>query len=181
MNGGRPDVLVRAAVPDDADRLGAIHVAGWRWAYRGIMPDALLAGLSVEERAERRRRYIEAPDRDTRTFVIEEAGSGIAGFAITGRCRDDDRPGRAELFAIYLDPARAGTGLGLALMRHSAEDLARRGFADMSLWVLTDNVRARRFYERFGFVADGAEKSFDADGTPLAEVRYVRSLDPPAA
>ena len=52
---------VRAATPDDARGIAEVHVAGWRWAYRGQMPDALLDSLSVEDRAEKRRVWIEKP------------------------------------------------------------------------------------------------------------------------
>ena len=44
------------------------------------------------------------------------------------------------------------------------------------VWVLTDNTRARRFYERVGFVADGAAKNITLFNVTLPEVRYQRSL-----
>jgi RimJ/RimL family protein N-acetyltransferase len=44
------------------------------------------------------------------------------------------------------------------------------------LWVLRDNTGARRFYERAGFAADGAEEPFEVDGVEVPEVRYVRDL-----
>jgi ribosomal protein S18 acetylase RimI-like enzyme len=167
---------VRAAVPDDAQRIGELHVAAWRRAYRGIMPDALLDGLSVDERVARRRRALEAPHPDTRTFVIAEDRHGLVGFAITGRSRDEPPAAEAELFAIYLDPDRIGHGLGTTLLLHAVDELVARGVDGVSLWVLEANTPARRFYERIGFAADGTVKVFDAGGTPLSEVRYVQRL-----
>ena len=38
---------IRRAVDADADRLGEITVAGWRHAYRGIVPDDRLAELAA--------------------------------------------------------------------------------------------------------------------------------------
>ena len=46
----------------------------------------------------------------------------------------------------------------------------------MFLWVLKGNARARRFYVRAGFRADGAEEPFEVDGVGVPEVRYVRVL-----
>ncbi len=47
----------------------------------------------------------------------------------------------------------------------------------MTLWVMTDNDRARRFYERLGFAADGAERSNTRlIGTPFAELRYRKAI-----
>jgi RimJ/RimL family protein N-acetyltransferase len=48
----------------------------------------------------------------------------------------------------------------------------------MLLWVLKGNTRARRFYERQGFAADGAEEPFEVDGVPVPEVRYTKALTP---
>ena len=42
---------IRRAVAEDADAIAAIHVAGWRETYAGILPAAHLAALSVERRA----------------------------------------------------------------------------------------------------------------------------------
>ena len=42
---------VRLARPDDAEAIADAHVRGWLAAYRGLVPDAILDGLSVERRA----------------------------------------------------------------------------------------------------------------------------------
>jgi RimJ/RimL family protein N-acetyltransferase len=44
----------------------------------------------------------------------------------------------------------------------------------MRLWVLADNARARRFYDKGGFAPDGATQEEEYDGTLLTEVRYAR-------
>jgi GNAT superfamily N-acetyltransferase len=165
--------LVRAARPADARAIAEIHVAGWRAAYRGHMPDDFLAALSVEQREEQRRRDLESPrSPEQRTWVAEDGGR-IVAFAITGPCRDEDAgPGEGELFALYADPARWGTGAGRALMEHVLADFAARGIPALALWVLDGNARARRFYERAGLAADGGEKSATFGGTALREVRY---------
>ena len=55
-----------------------------------------------------------------------------------------------QLNHLYLDPSAQGTGLADTLMRLALPD-------DMSayLWIVGGNERARRFYERYGFVGDG--------------------------
>jgi hypothetical protein len=50
------------------------------------------------------------------------------------------------------------------------------GFDLVLLWVLDDNTTARRFYERAGYVADGAVQADDYDGVSVSEVRYRRTL-----
>ncbi len=38
---------IRRGRPGDAVGIAAVHVAAWRSAYPGILPDPYLAGLSV--------------------------------------------------------------------------------------------------------------------------------------
>ncbi|MFJ4001961.1 GNAT family N-acetyltransferase [Streptomyces sp. NPDC090023] len=152
----------------DCDRVAEIRVAGWRHAYRGLVPQAELDELSVEADAERRRVHFARPDDPTTHLVAERAGQ-VVGWAATGPYRDGEtRTGDAELYALYADPAHIGTGVGRALLTEALARTATR--PRMLLWVLRDNTRARRFYERAGFRPDGAE-----DGTSVPEVRYARS------
>ena len=37
--------VVRPATRDDADSIAEVHVASWRWAYEGQLPDDVLAVL----------------------------------------------------------------------------------------------------------------------------------------
>ena len=49
------------------------------------------------------------------------------------------------------------------------------GFSSITLWVLRDNRRARRFYERAGFAPDGATHVLTRLGD-VPELRYRRTL-----
>ena len=172
---GSPDVnpaTVRLATPSDAEAIGVVHVDSWRAAYRGIVPDQILAGLSVERRAASWRETIEWA-RDERVWVIER-DDHVYGFAATGPARDDDAvAGSGEVMAIYLDPAAWSTGLGRRLFAAAVEDLGQRGFGPLVLWVLTGNARGRHFYEAAGWRPDGTSRTLDFGGTPVEEIRYV--------
>ncbi|MEJ6553652.1 hypothetical protein PQI51_01275 [Microbacterium esteraromaticum] len=43
-------MLIRPASVDDAHDLAVVHVRSWQQAYRGLMPQAVLDGLSIAER-----------------------------------------------------------------------------------------------------------------------------------
>ena len=86
-----------------------------------------------------------------------------------------------EVTAIYVDPPHWGTGAGRALMDAACGRLVERGFTTVRLWVLAANHQARRFYERAGFVPDGATAGYpvgrpDGSVIELPEVRYTREL-----
>jgi GNAT superfamily N-acetyltransferase len=100
----------------------------------------------------------------------------VIAFASVGPDRDDAT--RGELYAIYALPEAWGTGAGHALMDEAVAALRDAGHADAVLWVLADNPRARRFYEREGWSADGTTKSEEWLGLTVAEVRYRRALSP---
>jgi len=52
--------MLRAAVPADARAIAEIHVASWRSAYRGLLPDSLLDAMSVDELEQRWRSRLPA-------------------------------------------------------------------------------------------------------------------------
>ncbi|MFI6034327.1 GNAT family N-acetyltransferase [Streptomyces sp. NPDC051315] len=160
----------------DCDRVAEIRVRGWQTAYRGLMPQSHLDALSVTEDVERRRAGLLGGDGSVVNLVAERAGA-VVGWAAHGPYREgEDRTEDAELYALYVDPAHVGTGAGRALLTEAVRRTAFRGHRRVYLWVLEENVRARRFYERAGFHADGAKEPFDVEGTAVPEVRYVRHL-----
>lgn len=145
-------------------------------AYRGIVPDAILDGLSIEARVEFWSRVLGMasgdPARDGRTWVVEQDGR-VVGFASTRPSRDEDTPpGTGEVQAIYLAPEAWSRGLGRILLAASVGDLHERGFGPLILWVIEANLRGRQFYERTGWRPDGARQPIDFDGVPVDEIRY---------
>jgi ribosomal protein S18 acetylase RimI-like enzyme len=178
MTGGRPApaVTIRAALPADAPGVAHVHVESWRAAYVGTVPQAILDRLSVDRRQAFWERRLADPG-ETRTFVAVREGR-IVGFAGTGRPTDPEHaPGTAELETIYLLPDVWRIGLGRLLMARAIDELAGRAFSSAILWVLTDNVRGRRFYEALGWRADGRAQMLDFDGTPIEAIRYRLDLE----
>jgi L-amino acid N-acyltransferase YncA len=171
------DPVIRPATEDDVPAVAQIHVDGWRWAYRGLVPDALLETLSVDRREEMWRRGLARHRPGWELFVAERDGS-VVGFVGCGPASDDDANERTgEVYAIYLRPDVVGTGVGRALFARAAKHLRESGFSRATLWVLADNARTRRFYEIAGWRPDGSEKTEDWDGFPLREARYRITFD----
>jgi GNAT superfamily N-acetyltransferase len=153
-----------------------VHVASWRFAYRGLVPDDVLDRLSVEEREEQRREQLEDPSSEGGTLVADDAGT-VVGFSIYGPSRDDDATTTTgEVPAIYLDPNVIGTGVGRELLAETIVALRTAGFTRASLWVLEGNVRARGFYENAGWVWDGSVSTHAFEGTTEPIVRYAIDL-----
>jgi diamine N-acetyltransferase len=66
-------------------------------------------------------------------------------------------PGRKviELKQLYLRPSQFGTGVGDTLMEWALDFAQARGAHDVILSVYSDNPRAQRFYQRYGFAHAG--------------------------
>lgn len=166
-------IRIRPMTPADCDRVAEIRIGGWRSAYKGLIPQSYLDALDLAQDAERHRARLAQADGGVLDLVAEQDGQ-VVGWACHGPYRDGEvRTGDAELYAIYVAPGRYGDGIGQALLQESLRRCTTAGHTRVLLWVLKDNTRARRFYERAGFRADGTEEPFEVDGVEVPEVRYV--------
>lgn len=162
-------LVVRPATEADARAVAEVHVAGWRAGYRGLLPDAYLDALSVDDRVAGWASGIATGP----AVSLAQADDEVLGFVSYGACRDDDVPeGTGEVFSLYVRPQAWGRGVGGLLLETAREALTQRGRVTHVLWTLHDNVRAQQFYERRGWVADGAVKTDRRPGLVLEEVRH---------
>jgi L-amino acid N-acyltransferase YncA len=140
------------------------------------MPDEYLDGLDVDKRANMWRQL--AQDADKIILVAEDSEGNIVGFSALGPSRDVDAdPNTAEVAAIYVHPEEWKKGIGRALLSASLDQIRKRKFDQLTLWVLEGNQRARSFYESFGFIQEGAVKDEDHWKTfTVREVRYRLNL-----
>jgi RimJ/RimL family protein N-acetyltransferase len=152
-------VRLRAFEPEDAETL-------WRWNSDPEI-NRWLTEDYPESRAYVVKRFADrAPmTYDNAAFAVEQLGTGrLIGVTVLRGATPE--AGRAEL-DIYLGERDVwGTGLGTDTMRV----VCRYGFDSMrlhqiTLWVVADNVRARRVYEKVGFVEEGRQRqTFRRDG-----------------
>ncbi|MGB7685606.1 MAG: bifunctional GNAT family N-acetyltransferase/GrpB family protein [Solirubrobacterales bacterium] len=174
------NLRVRRACREDAPRIAEIHVRSWQAAYRGILPDALLDGLSVSEREQSWDALLHNGDSYWLTLVAEGPGGALTGFCSVATPSRDEGAGAktAEIGALYVDPGHWHEGAGSGMLSAALAELAGRGWRDVVLWVLPENRPALAFYNRFGFaVEEGAEKLEERSGRPV--IRLRTELDQP--
>jgi ribosomal protein S18 acetylase RimI-like enzyme len=141
-------MIIRRATLEDARAIATVHVHAWQVAYQGIVPEALLRSLSIEQREQFWRQNLERRTSDT--WVAAQDGK-VLGWISAARSRDEDAlPSTGEVWAIYVDPPYWRQGLGRLLWREAARLLAAAGFLDVTLWVLKGNAQAIAFYESNG-------------------------------
>lgn len=142
-------ITIRPAAAADAAAVADVYLASFHATY-----DFALAHTDDEVRA-----WIGQRVALGGTWVaIDEMGTIVAMMEV--------KPG--ELDQLYVRPDRLGEGIGRRLL-----DVAReRSPEGMSLYTFQVNDRARRFYERNGFVADWiGDGSANEERQP--DVRYV--------
>lgn len=167
----RPRVRVRRQLADDVAAVSRVRARSWRSAYTGVVPTATLDDLEpTPDSIARAQEHFGQLGKNVYALVAE-LDREIVGFVRAGPDRDAGPPA-SEIWAIYVDPQHWRGGIGHSLMAAAVRTLSESGMHPISLWVLDDNARARRFYERWGFVETG-ERRFINLGRPLPEVRYA--------
>ena len=174
-------LTVRTATPADARAIATIRIRTWRAAYAGLIEDTVLAAMDVDREAARRADLWDEYHRDPRGGdLLAEDDATPVGWASYGPSREAE--GEGELYALNALPERWSSGVGHALIAEVERALRSGGFTTAHLWVLEGNERAASFYERHGWVEDGATKDDVRDTAPgrpgyvLRERRRVRDL-----
>lgn len=172
--------MIRNALPGDAKAIAQVHVSSWQAAYRDLMPADYLnsLGATLARREDYWNRAIEA--QEPRVFVAQ-VNEQVVGWIAVGASRDEAVAGGkvGEVLAIYVLADYWQTGVGLALWKAGLQWLEQQGYACLTLWVLSGNERAIRFYRRVGCSEDtGSERGLERGGVSLVEVRYRMSLAP---
>ncbi|GGK96658.1 GNAT family N-acetyltransferase [Nocardia jinanensis] len=144
--------------------MAACHIACWREAYRGLVPDHVLDAFDLDHRAANWERTAR---KHSGRIVVAESGTTIAGFTHYGPPRDEPAVAERELQALYIRAEWYGSGLARALM-----DAVLEPDRSCSLWVFEGNPRARAFYAKYGFVPDGTTRA--ERFATATEIRMVR-------
>lgn len=177
---GSADWAVRPATAADADEIGALHVRSWRYGYRGLVPDDVLAALDAAERAQRWRETLAGPGASA-VFLAVRVGSAcseLGAFCAVGPARDDGAEEcgaekcKGELYALYAEPSAFGHGAASAAHQAGLDYLRAAGFRHLVLWVLKNNDRARAFYSRHGWRSDELLDQYQYRGAEMTVLRY---------
>lgn len=154
---------------DDRLAVSRIYEESWKFAYKGIVPQDYLDGIPAG-------RWAPALGRAGWDTLVLTEGDRPVGTSSLCASRWPEWPGFGEIVSLYLLPEYMGKGFGAPLLDAAVRELERKGFRDVLLWVLEENRRARRFYEKNGFHPEGASMEDSIGGKPLRELLYCRRI-----
>ena len=160
-------IQIKYATYNDLISLAEIQTLSWKSAFSDILSSNTLNKYT---------------DFDKCLKILENAYNSGNGYLYIGSinekpcaelfwCRGTELERSAEIVALHSIPESWGCGVGKAIMDKAVEDIFNNGFEKAYLWVFERNKRARRFYEKYGFIADGTSRISTFD--KAVEVRYV--------
>ncbi|MCM1135221.1 MAG: GNAT family N-acetyltransferase [Clostridium sp.] len=140
--------MIRPAATQDIPRIAEIIIFGKRVAYRPIFKNDSVSfnELQVVGLYEK---YKENPRYLNGMLLYDD---GIIKGVINGHLQEDNT---IEITDFYVEPFFMRQGIGTLLLKYMIQQAEKRGVQKIILWVIKDNVKARKFYEANGFINSG--------------------------
>lgn len=155
---------------DDRFAISHIYEESWKFAYKDIIPQSYLENIPTGCWASN------LDKEGMNTLVLIEDGKFI-GTSSYCKSRFSDFRDFGEIVSIYFLPQYIGKGYGKQLMDAVVGELEHLGFHDIFLWVLEENVRARKFYEKAGFILSKSYLDDTIGGKEVREIQYCKKIN----
>ena len=140
--------MIRKADKQDIARIAEIIVFGKRVAYRPIFKNDYVSFNELQVV----NLYEEYNSNLHRLDGMLLYDDGIVKGVINGQPIDAKT---IEITDFYVEPFFVGQGIGTLLIEYLIEQVGKKGVHKIVLWVIKDNVKARKFYEAHGFCNSG--------------------------
>ncbi len=166
--GGEFAVRVREATLSDIPGIVRVNIATWRDAYKGLIPDGILDGLSQEERE---KAFAELLSEDgVFSYIAEDASGGVTGFMVAGPARFREYNHEGEVYSLYVEKEFQRRGVGALLLGAAFNKFKEKSVRSVCLMVL-EGSRYGRFYEKnAGKLL--CSRSIEIQGVSLQVVAY---------
>ena len=155
---------------DDLSEISSVYEKSWKYAYKDIIPQSYLD--SIPEGC-----WTDNIHKDGRSNLVMVEDGKIIGTSAFGRSRWAKHSDYGEIVSIYLLPEYIAKGYGRRLLSVVMDELGKRGFCHILLWVLEDNYRARSFYEKNGFIQSEEYRDDTIGGKEVREVMYLYKIN----
>jgi RimJ/RimL family protein N-acetyltransferase len=133
------EVRIRRAAGPDSGAIASIWESGWREVHLDYVPEALA-------RARTRETFLARARENLPHTLVATVNGSVIGFVVA----IDD-----EVEQMYVDVCVRGGSVASTLLESAESAISSSGHSQAWLAVIADNARARRFYERCGWIDDG--------------------------
>lgn len=151
--------------------MAVIHEMAWKEGFRGILSDDLLNDFGGSGLIESWGRTIRRGDRRNVVAEIEPDRKVVAfcGFEIA-----PDSTGYGEIVVMHVHPGQWRKGIGSGILEYACRQLTESRAEAVYLWTMSENLRARSFYESQGFRLTGDSRVSQVREESFEEVKYLR-------
>jgi GNAT superfamily N-acetyltransferase len=163
-------MLIREATKSDASAIAHLHAESWRSAYRGVLSDDYLEKHAHQDRMVAWQERFSETFRKPMFVLVADMTGQVAGFACV--FPEEDAIYGSFLDNLHVAPQLTGQGIGRRLLSEAAHRLVTDGSrTGLYLWVIEQNHRVRRFYERAGALVVGSATNAMPDGHRVVALR----------
>ncbi len=147
------NVKIRKAVVTDTKEIVTINIKTWKIAYKGVIPQAHLDSLSINDKIPRWAETINNLKENRKEIFVAEIsnlkGKELVGFSLGGPSHFEDFKIDGDLHAIYVLPKYWRQGIGTLLFNSIIKYFLNMKYKTMIIWALKDNS-ACNFYKKLG-------------------------------
>lgn len=160
--------MIRKAETADKSALGRIYCEAWKEAYKDLLPKEYLANLNEE--------LCTPKTNNLQNYFVAETENIVAGLINYGVSRDNANEKTGKIRAIYILPQFWRKGLGKTFFRTAQGEMKKQGYTSAYLWVLEQNERAVKFYEKMQMRRTKEKRTVNLNGTLLTEIKFECDL-----
>ena len=160
-------VTIVKATPEDAEDYANILNKSWKDTYgEYITYEHIDDEFNIEKLIKGFPEYIKNPDYDL--YMIKQDGKnvGIVELGHYDEAYKEDMTGIGEIRTLHISKPYQGQGIGRTVLHFAFDELKKRGYTTICLWVKKQNSRAIAIYEKYGFFKTIYDCTETGDGAP---------------
>ncbi len=164
-------INIRKAVLGDEKITAHIQAESWKSGFGSIISaEEMEKHTNIARIEEMHANVLENHIAEGLILTVDDRPHGIVFWS---KAREEEDKGRAELICIHSLVDNWGKGYGSMMMERVLAEVKKAGYPEIILWVFEDNIRARRLYEKWGFVLSEEKK----ETCGAIELMYLKRLD----
>lgn len=170
------NITIKKADENDIQILAEIHSVSLITAFRGLFSEEIVSEFFTMERRQRGfAQEIKLGNPINYLVYGDDEPMGVLTYG-QSRYMEVDKE-TIELWRVYFLPGFWGKGAAKPAVDLILSEIQADGFKRVILWVMEENLRARRFYEKYGFTK--TNEILDVElGRPIRDIMYELELEP---
>lgn len=163
------DIIIRKANIEDVFYISKLHAICWKDSYKEIVSKSFLKKICLDDWCEEFTEGIKTKNREINIALID---SNIVAAISYGNNRYGIE-NYGEIMSLYVHPIYQNSGIGSQLLKHTIAYMKDNGYKNICLYVFDKNERAKKFYQRNGFIDSNKTKVFNLDKEEIKETLYI--------